>query len=644
MGTATYSYVPAADGSRTFQGPFRFTAADKQSTITGGFASNVKSGPWRIQLVNQPVASMVVDYRISCVATGSFLKGQLTGPWSITRTITASAADNIYSRQVQAQVNNASLLTGSKPVSLSGKQRTFTHNTKAEFTHNQFTGTFSDTRPQDHTTLTGHFSTQGYCHGSWLYGYTEKGIAFQTTYVFDQGILTRVVTRNTSTGETTVVQDESKLAAAFLQKLPADSSGVLVDEKYYRVEELDPHHTGGPVAKALRGWFGAGNVVEASLANEVMQGTLPIRLPLRRLVVDEQRSSQAASLRRAQPTQATLDADQQQEEQASGQLAAESALESRQQARKDSVDAQNRQRELLLATDYGQLGSSIRDAYKQWAEKQEFETSDQVRVRVQQKGEAEFANLVTSLTAAAKTRYLTRYQGTTANLSRYDADKQQFIVLLEQSDYAPRSGLNDTIRIDMSVETAKKLRGALAGTNQPGQIFHSTPIFQPTEAAIVNNTWTVTKGVLLFGFSPAAMRCLKDLKADDERATQVQSTDGVTYQLNCASCACVNPIQVKSLRDDFLGADLTGSIIAEPSPQRPVVAPVRPSVGAIGVGVLSAAVLGSNHAIVPSSKKKAAPVAPAHLPTVELFQAEWRSPNISGEMIPFTPANVGVNQ
>ena len=602
-GTASYHYVMGANGERVFTGPFRFSGTNKLTTITGAFSNNRKEGPWTYKFVNQPSTGLVVKYTVTATTTGAYLNGQLNGPWQVTKSITARAANNLYSQQLQSQMSGMSMLMGGGAVDLSNKQRTFTYTSNATFRQNQFAGNFLDVHPQDNRRLQGQFSADGYCTGTWTYNFKEGGIPFVSVSQFTRGVMTSSKTTNVSTGAVKRSYDESSLVLKILAQMPADSTSAVVDGVAYKFG--DPKESSSPIAKALRGWYNDRNLVESALAFEVTQGTVAMtKFPFRTLTKDEQRTSDLANKKEQAENQARRFAEQ---------------MERR---RNDSLNVARAKQSEFERTDYGRLTKDIREEYQSWTKRGEFETAEQASQRVSAGGAAEFEKIRQTKTANSKTRFLRRWEQTYASLDHYNVDRGTYTLNLEsrETNYSKRS---DTVSVAIPVQAAKALKEGN---------YVSKPLYVPVQVALVDDEWQISKAVLLFNFSPEAIICLKQLGLTEGQPTQLKGGTAEGWMIACESCSCASPIAVKSLALDYAAipsraSQETSEMSAQPSKtgMRKTGQGGRPATtGAIASALFSAAIGSSTPIVIPG--KKTAPVAAPPKALANIYWAEWNAP------------------
>lgn len=602
-GTASYQYKMGANGERAFAGPFRFSGANKLSTITGAFSDNQKAGPWTYKVVNQPSGGLVVKYAVTATTTGAYLNGQLNGPWHVTKSITARAANNIYSQQLQSQMNGMSMLMGGGSVDLSNKQRTFTYTSNATFRQNQFSGNFLDVHPQDNRRLQGQFSADGYCTGTWTYNYKEGGIPFVSVSQFTRGVMTSSKTTNVSTGAVKRSYDESSLVLKILAQMPEDSTSAVVDGVVYTFG--DPKTTNHPIAKALRGWFNNRDLVESTLAFEVIQGTVPMtKFPFRPLTKDEQRTSELAN--------------QKEEANHKAQRFAEQA----ERRRDDSLDVARRKQSEFERTDFGRLSKNIREEYLGWTKRGEFETTEQASQRVVAGGSAEFDKIRQAKTASSKAGFLRRWEQTYVTLGHYNVDRGTYTLNLEprETSYSRRI---DTISVVIPVQAAKALKEG---------DYASKPLYVPVEMVLADNKWQITKAVVLFNFSAEAITCLKQLGLTEEQPVRLKGSTAEGWMIACESCNCASPIAVRNVARDYAAIPPQSSQESPEMPTHPskmgASKPVAMSRKAT-TGDVASALFGAATGIKVSTGgavKKTAPTAVLPKAPANIYWAEWNAP------------------
>ena len=141
-----------------------------------------------------------------------------------------------------------------------------------------------------------------------------------------------------------------------------------------------------------------------------------------------------------------------------------------------------------------ELKGAISDEFNKWLKKSDFETNAEYESRIKNESDASLKKISETVFLAQKEWYLSN---TCCNLGKYDAENETFPLYLGHKYCSSRRNRSrDTLYVTISKDIASSFYNFFSvpksGENTP-------PVYLvPIDAAIINDQWKITKGIVLF--------------------------------------------------------------------------------------------------------------------------------------------------
>lgn len=228
---ATYSYYQNDKLERIFDGNFKYTGIDISETrtvehykvtILGQYKNNLQNGLW--------------TYKRTYVDGKSYYSYNLWGENHILQIPTTDASGKF---ELGYRVGTWELKT------LLNKK--VTENYLAHFKKTKFQSDFLF--ETETFSVKGFFNDEGYLTGDWDITWSLGQIPYRTNLVFVNGIITKSITQNSSTGEIILKTDNSIFEKTFFENLKENQFFSIIDDKIYI--QKDKKHKIDTVAKGL---------------------------------------------------------------------------------------------------------------------------------------------------------------------------------------------------------------------------------------------------------------------------------------------------------------------------------------------------------------------------------------------------------
>jgi len=236
-GTAIYDYTEDSNGSRIFSGTFKFYTPNKSVNITGNYKNNLKHGLWNISFNNyiDSWRQCIIDANVS----GNYNNGNLEGNWTLSRKIYNNYNKELWFEESSTVTIKDGHLVGSFLYEIDIKRP-------------------SDTRKpmEGKNIIKGNFDGNGYIDGEWKVDYYENGILFSQTKIYKNGMLITVKNKNNSTGDITIIYDNTELYNKFFANYDSKENSAKIDNRYYcLVEGNDMQSHGYSIKESTSIWL-----------------------------------------------------------------------------------------------------------------------------------------------------------------------------------------------------------------------------------------------------------------------------------------------------------------------------------------------------------------------------------------------------
>lgn len=219
-GTATYSYYENDNYERIYNGEFKYSGNVEKFdgivfNINGNFSDNLKEGKWEFSVENikSPVLQILGQKEKAALqfvlgmGTGDMTQKEIqglqkaihNGSVEVYQTYSSNLSGNYVAGKLDGPWTFKEISTGGKDVELTNEKNSPINST-VSFNENHLTGNFSYKRDEKNYVI-GQFNQIGDLVGKWITKYISDGNEFENISEYDNGILIKMIERNTSTGE-----------------------------------------------------------------------------------------------------------------------------------------------------------------------------------------------------------------------------------------------------------------------------------------------------------------------------------------------------------------------------------------------------------------------------------------------------------
>lgn len=486
-GQATYHYFENEILERVYDGSFVFKRTIANSSnwqgkpnveITGNFKDNKKDGKWTYK--NEYLKSFPEGgYREFAMC--SYRAGKLNGFCTLTD---YSIRTNEILRKSTASFEDGKLV-GKFSFKDNYSRFYFTNSTCSKLSVN------------------GQFNKEGKFDSTWHITYKGNDESYEYIMKFKNGVLFWALHRNLSTGDVIVRFDITKLVDDFFSAYAKNPNNVIINnEKFvlrsgvgWKDDEFISHDkTPNPLSKVISFW--GVNLEERSEAFKVAN------IPFDDNVIfnfDNIGSNSYVSNYLTESSIVKWQFTDEAKEIAQNKLLEDEKLREQKEAeekeqqelqeakRKQEQEEEFKKQEAISQfenTEYGRLQRAIKDKFRVWQVKSDFETASDFETRIKNQSADKLKTITDEIINAEKKRKLEiRY----SNLGSYNAESQIYPLYV---------GRTDTILLPITKTFA--LQFATTFTNKKGGFDRSVIYVLPTEVVMINNKWTVSEAVVLF--------------------------------------------------------------------------------------------------------------------------------------------------
>ncbi len=219
-GTATYLYYENNDYERIYNGAFKYNGSVEKYegldfSINGDFSNNLKEGKWVFSVKHKksPVLNLLSRQEKAMIqfvlGMGSNEMSQKeiqalqkvvhTGTVEVFQTYSSTLSGNYVAGKLDGVWTFKENSTGGKEVVLTNEKNSPINST-VTFKENRMIGDFSYKLDEKNSVI-GQFNSSGKLDGKWITKWESKGNGFENISEYENGVLIKMIERNTSTGE-----------------------------------------------------------------------------------------------------------------------------------------------------------------------------------------------------------------------------------------------------------------------------------------------------------------------------------------------------------------------------------------------------------------------------------------------------------
>ena len=483
-GIASYNYLDQSN-KRAFSGPFSFTSEDNRVNIKGNYQNDLKHGIWYFDLSNVVHSELIIKYSITSNISGAFNKGNVDGPWTLSRSKVISFSSTGISSYYQNSLKALSFLFDNKTIDLN-KSKTVTEKSTVNFKDNHFFGSFLYNINNGNSLVKGQYNEMGYFEGIWTVDYFMDGILHIQTRTYKNGVLLKVKNNNTSTGKNEIIYDNTDEVNEFFNNFNSSENASKINDVYYKLIESKTSYVNLQLFEdAIDIWYNNTSLANSACLFEIERGTNKLSVyPGRIIIIDRNRTeklkqeeeNKKEELRAKQKEKKKIELDQQRQE-----------IKRIEEEEKKIKEFEN--------SDYGRIKKSIEIEFLTWLEKGEFETQADHEQRIKLYYQTEFNEIAQNQISKSKEKYISVLSGAVSGvLSEYDTDSQTFKVKLfserfRQSIQVPSVLINIPPNLAQNLEQKYCREKASHGDPLLIHIF---------DVAMINNYWVPSRLFIIF--------------------------------------------------------------------------------------------------------------------------------------------------
>lgn len=460
-GQATYQYYENVDFERIFNGKFSYTDIRNNlnlsgvhipsgTEITGTYKDNLKTGIWTAKETLSSYVPQLGNTKVTMVLSGSFVSGKRQGPWTMKSSVTS------------AKKNGASTAL-------------------LNFNNNILTGSV------DIENVKGNLDNQGKFIQSWSIKDEE------TEYIaeFRNNVFVKLIKRETSKGTILFKYDNQNNVNLFLDNQKEFEKVVQVNGKRYIILDCDKldkfYNEDNPYNENDRVFHDFYELIVSKInafdrtINRISHGSTGYQITVPQVIYQLQ--GETNEEREIIQNKVLLE-----DEKLKAQKAEQKEQQELQEAkRKEEQEEERKKQEAIRQfenTDYGKLQKAIKNKFRIWQVKSDFETASDYETRLKNQSTDKLKVITDEIVNSEKKNNLRIWH---SQLGNYDVENQIYPLYINRLD---------TILLSIPKNLAALLTKTIA--NKRVSFGRSVMYVLPTDVVMVNNKWAIAEAVVLF--------------------------------------------------------------------------------------------------------------------------------------------------